>query len=106
MLTCQVRRSMEQHTGKGRAKGVMVILNDRGLHTRPATELVKCASSFKSRIMLRSHDMEVNGKSLLGLLTLTATKGTKIRIEAEGLDAEEAVAAILDLAKNQFNIRY
>lgn len=81
-------------------------MNDKGLHTRPATELVRCASSFKSSIMLNYQDYAVNAKSLLGILMLAAAKGAKIQIEAEGEDADRAVSAILDLAKGKFNIKY
>lgn len=69
---------------KKKAKDILVILNDKGLHTRPATELVKCASSFKSNIALSHQDLTVNAKSLLGILMLAAAKGSKIKIEAEG----------------------
>lgn len=82
------------------------IVNDKGLHTRPATELVKCASTFQSHIMLSYQDLTVNAKSLLGILMLAAARGAKIRVEAEGDDATSAVEAIIDLSKNKFNISY
>jgi phosphocarrier protein len=88
------------------AKGKFVVGNDRGLHTRPSTELVKCASSFKSKVFLVYQKQSVNAKSLLGILMLAATKGAKIGIEAEGEDAEEAVQSIITLAKNNFYIKY
>ena len=87
-------------------KGKFVVSNDRGLHTRPSTELVKCASSFKSQVFLTYHKLAVNAKSLLGVLMLAATKGAKISIEAEGEDAEQAVESIINLAKNNFYIKY
>ena len=87
-------------------KAKFVVSNDRGLHTRPSTELVKCASSFKSKVYLIYQKQAVNAKSLLGILMLAATKGAKIGIEAEGEDAEEAVQSILHLAKNNFYIKY
>lgn len=83
-----------------------IVVNDRGMHTRPAAELVKCACKFKSQISLSHHRNTVNGKSLLGVLTLAATKGTKIQLQAVGEDAEAAAAAILSLAESQFNIKY
>jgi phosphocarrier protein len=83
-----------------------IILNEKGLHTRPSTELVKCASSFKSEVTLFYQDFKVNAKSLLGILMLAATRGAKIHIEAFGEDAEEAVQQILQLATNKFNIKY
>jgi phosphocarrier protein HPr len=84
------------------AKGYFVILNDRGLHTRPSTELVKCASTFKSIIHLVYQKQTVNAKSLLGILILAASRGAKIHVKAEGEDAKEAVKAILELAQNHF----
>jgi phosphocarrier protein HPr len=87
-------------------KSVFTVRNDRGLHTRPSTEIVKCASSFKSEIHLIHHRTHVNAKSLLGILMLAATKGSKIKVEAEGVDAEEAVSTLVSLANNSFNIKY
>ena len=82
------------------------ILNEKGLHTRPATELVKCSSKFKAHISLIYQDFTVNAKSLLGILMLAAARGSKIQVEAEGEDAQEAIDAILDLASNKFLIQY
>lgn len=87
-------------------KAKFVIGNDRGLHTRPSTELVKCANSFRSKIHLFYQKHRVNAKSLLGILMLAASKGAKIGIEAEGEDAEEAVLSVVTLAENNFYIKY
>jgi phosphocarrier protein len=87
-------------------KDSFVIINDKGLHTRPSTELVKCASMFKSQVTLHYQDLTVNAKSLLGILMLAAARGAKITIEAIGEDAEEAVKSIVELAKNKFHIKY
>lgn len=83
-----------------------VVLNDKGLHTRPSTELVKLATRFRSKIQLLHKASVVNAKSLLGILMLAAEKGTTIDIEAEGPDAEEALAALLRLASNRFHMNY
>lgn len=91
---------------KKRVKDSFVVLNEKGLHTRPATELVKCASGFKSNITLHYQDLSVNAKSLLGILMLAAARGARIRIEAEGDDADECVEALAELAKNKFHIHY
>lgn len=91
---------------KGEAKGTFTVRNDRGLHTRPCTEIVKCAANYKAQVKLLHKKNEVNAKSLLGILMLAATKGSKISIQAEGHDAEEAVSSLLDLANNNFNIHY
>lgn len=82
------------------------MLNDKGLHTRPSTELVRCAAHFGAQIELSYRDYVVNAKSILGILMLAAEKGAKILVEAEGEDAESAVAAILQLAQKKFNINY
>jgi phosphocarrier protein len=95
-----------QEKFKKYAQGHFVIINDRGLHCRPSTEIVKCASQFKSEIFLNYRKTRVNAKSLFGILTLAASKGSKIKIEAEGIDAEEAVMALLDLAAKSFKIHY
>ena len=89
-----------------RGKGAFVVLNDKGLHTRPSTELVKCATHFNSQIQLFYRSHVVNAKSLLGILMLAAERGARIRIEAVGEDAEEAILALQKLAKNRFNISY
>lgn len=91
---------------KGKAKGYLIVANDRGLHTRPSTEVVKCASHYSSSIKLTYQKWEVNARSLLGVLMLAATKGARIGITAEGEDAEEAVQALEDLAKKNFNVKY
>lgn len=87
-------------------KKFFTVLNEKGLHTRPSTELVKCASRFQANITLTYQDLSVSAKSLLGILMLAAAKGAKVHIEAEGEDAEEAVAAIQLLAQDKFKISY
>lgn len=87
-------------------KDSFVVVNEKGLHTRPSTELVKCAAKFKAQVMLIYQDFNVNAKSLLGILMLAAARGAKIQVVAEGEDAEAAVKSILQLAKNKFNIKY
>lgn len=85
---------------------VFTVKNDRGLHTRPATEIVKCAAHFDADITFSYQKLHVNAKSILGILMLTAGRGAKIRITATGDDAAEAVEALMDLAENKFNIKY
>ena len=91
---------------KNKAKAAFIVLNDKGLHTRPSTELVKCAANFNADVQLSYRDYMVNAKSILGILILAAEKGAKVSIEAQGDDAEKAVKAIVKLAKNRFNIQY
>lgn len=86
--------------------GTFIVKNDKGLHTRPSTELVKCAAGFSSKVNLFYRSYVVNAKSLLGILMLAAERGSKIRVEASGDDAQEAVDSILKLAVNKFNISY
>ena len=87
-------------------KDSFIVVNDKGLHTRPSTELVKCAAGFKSQVSLVYQKTTVNAKSLLGILMLAASRGSKITVEAVGDDAEKAVKSILNLARNKFNIKY
>ncbi|WP_194848096.1 HPr family phosphocarrier protein [Candidatus Neptunochlamydia vexilliferae] len=87
-------------------KGSFVVLNDKGLHTRPATELVRCAQTFKAQVFLAYRGLNVNAKSLLGILMLAATRGAKIDIEAEGVDAKSAVEALISLSRNRFNFKF
>lgn len=98
------RPALQMMNKKKRA--AFTILNDKGLHTRPSTELAKCASGYNASIVLLYKDYIVNAKSLLGILILSAARGSKIEVEAEGEDAEQALEAILSLAKNRFHIHY
>jgi phosphocarrier protein HPr len=91
---------------KEKVKGCFTVANDRGLHTRPSTEIVRCATSFKSEVRLVYQKNQVNAKSILGVLMLAAAKGAKIHIEATGEDAEQAVSSLISLARNNFNIQY
>jgi phosphocarrier protein HPr len=102
----QVMVKIAEKKAKNKVKGFFVVTNDKGLHTRPSTELVKCATTFKSSVQLKHQNIVVNAKSLLGILTLAAARGAKIDVEAVGDDAEAAVQTIIQLAKNKFYIHY
>ncbi len=91
---------------KPKAKAVFTVLNDKGLHTRPSTEIVKCAMHFSSQVLLSYKNLQVNAKSLLGILMLAAGRGAKIQVEAVGNDAERAVSALVKLAADKFYIKY
>ena len=106
MIIEQSERDTATAKSEHAAKGYFIVINDKGLHTRPSTELVKCATKFKSQINLSYQDLSVNAKSLLGILTLAATRGSRIMIEATGEDAEEAVATLIELSRNKFHIHY
>ena len=81
------------------------IENRNGLHARPAAEIVKAASKFRSEITIRRDDLEVNGKSIMGVMMLAAEYGTTIFLRAEGDDAEQAVEAIAALVASRFGER-
>lgn len=93
-------------TQENQAKGKFKVKNDKGLHSIPSTEIVKCATSFKSKVYLTYQKQSVNAKSLLSILMLAATKGAHIAVEATGEDAEEAVTSIINLANNKFYLSY
>ena len=78
------------------------ILNKNGLHARPAAEIVKISGKFQSEITLVRDGMEVNGKSIMGVMMLAAGKGSSVLIEAEGADAEAALRALQELIANKF----
>ena len=78
------------------------IVNRNGLHARPAAEIVKAAAKFKSEITLVRDDLEVNGKSIMGVMMLAAECGSTITLRASGPDASEAVAAIESLVHAKF----
>ena len=72
-------------------KKSLIIKNKQGLHARPAALFVQIANKFDSKIRVVKGKRVVNGKSIMGILTLAAQKGSKISIEAEGEDAEIAI---------------
>ncbi|MCK9603890.1 MAG: HPr family phosphocarrier protein [Candidatus Omnitrophica bacterium] len=72
----------------------ITVKNKQGLHARPAALFVQIANKFDSRITVKSDKEEVNGKSIMGILMLGAENGSQIMIEAEGGDAQLAVAAL------------
>lgn len=78
------------------------IQNRLGLHARAAAQLVRLANGFASEIRVEKDGMEVNGKSIMGVLMLAAPKDARILIRASGEDAEEAVAAIGELIARKF----
>lgn len=77
-----------------RAERRVKVRNRHGLHARPAAEFVRLASSFDAEIQVSKDDLEVNGKSIMGVLMLAAEPGAVLTIKADGVDAEQAVAAL------------
>ncbi len=98
--------NVDNPTKEAHAKGKFKVRNDKGLHSIPSTEIVKCATSFKSQVFLIYQKQAVNAKSLLSILMLAASKGANICVEAKGVDAEEAVTTIINLANNKFYLNY
>ncbi|HUF76156.1 MAG TPA: HPr family phosphocarrier protein [Longimicrobiales bacterium] len=78
------------------------IVNRAGMHARPAAEFVKIAGRFASEIRVEKDGLEVNGKSIMGMLMLAAERGSRLRLSAQGTDAEDAVDALSDLVGRGF----
>ena len=80
----------------------VTIKNRAGIHARPAAVLVQTANRFASNIYLEKDGEQINGKSIMGILTLAATYNSSIKIIAEGGDEEDAVRTISRLFENKF----
>ena len=78
------------------------IVNRNGLHARPAAEIVKLASRYQAEITLERDDLQVNGKSIMGVMMLAAEFGSSLVLRAAGPDAEQAVSALSDLIARKF----
>jgi len=78
------------------------IVNEQGLHARPAAEVVKTASRFTSEITLERDGLQVNGKSIMGVMMLAAECGSTIIARAEGTDADDALDALDRLVARGF----
>jgi phosphocarrier protein HPr len=81
----------------------VTIINKLGLHARPAMSFVDTASSFKSEIKVTKESQTVDGKSIMQLMMLAAPKGSELRIDAEGPDAQQAVDALIKLVASKFD---
>jgi len=81
---------------------VIVIRNKQGLHARPADQFARLAAQFEAKIDLVRDNRRVGATSIMELLTLGATQGTQLILEAEGPDAQRAVEALADLVENVF----
>lgn len=81
------------------------IVNQLGLHARPAAEIVKTAAKFESNITLTRDDLEVNGKSIMGVMMLAAEFGSSITLRADGPDEDQAVDALAALVASKFRER-
>jgi len=83
-------------------KQTLTIVNKLGLHARAAAKLVKLASSFKSDILLKRQQREVNGKSIMGVMLLAAAKGTQVELIISGTDESLAMEKLSELIQNRF----
>ncbi len=81
----------------------LAIKNRLGLHARAAAKFVQTASRFKSAVKVRKNGEEVDGKSILGILLLAASQGTRIVVSVSGEDEADAFAAVEDLVSRSFD---
>lgn len=81
----------------------IVIQNRLGLHARPAMSFVDTSNGFASDIRVCKGAQEVDGKSIMSMMMLAATQGTKLLVKAKGDDAQEAIDKLLDLVERKFD---
>jgi phosphocarrier protein HPr len=79
----------------------ITVKNKQGLHARPAALFVQIANKFESRITISRDEEKVNGKSIMGILMLGAEQGCQITLEADGKDAEQAIAELEKIVTNE-----
>ncbi len=80
----------------------ITIINKLGLHARAAARLVNTASAYASTVLLDKQGDEVNGKSIMGVMMLAASKGTMLTLKVEGEDEDQAMTAIVSLIEDRF----
>jgi phosphocarrier protein HPr len=80
----------------------VTIVNKLGLHSRAAAKLTHLAGNYQSDIWLSRSGRRVNAKSIMGVMMLAAGQGTSVQIEAQGADAEQAIAALTKLIADKF----
>lgn len=78
------------------------VRNEAGLHARPSSVLVKAASEFESDLFIEMYGYRINGKSILGLMTLAAEYGSEMELIVDGPDEEEAMEVLSRLFENKF----
>jgi phosphocarrier protein HPr len=81
----------------------VTICNKAGMHTRPAAALVKTAARFKAEFTIKKDTFEINGKSIIGVMTLAAEKGSSLTLRFDGPDEESAAAAVVELFERGFD---
>ena len=85
-----------------RAEREVAIVNRAGMHARPAAVFVRLAGSFKAQITVEKDGLQVNGKSIMGVLMLAAEQGSLLRLAADGRDAADAIDALAELVGRGF----
>ena len=83
-------------------RATVKIINQKGLHARASAKIVEAAARFQSRITISKDGQRVDARSIMGLMMLAANSGSEIAIEADGPDAEAALAAVVALARAKF----
>lgn len=81
----------------------VTVVNPAGIHTRPAALLVQTVAKFKSEFHINMYGYKINGKSILGVMTLAADQGAEMELEFDGPDEDEAAAAVVALFEAGFN---
>lgn len=86
-----------------RQSGTFVIVNERGLHARAASAFVNVASKYQCKIEVEKDGRRVDGRSILGIVSLVGIRGSEIEVTTEGDDAEEALQALQNLIEHGFD---
>ena len=81
----------------------VMIRNRLGLHARPAAAFVKITNRYQSEITVSKKDLQVNGKSIMGVMMLGAAQGSRIHLRAQGEDAKGLIEELIDLVNREFN---
>jgi len=81
---------------------ILVVGNKLGLHARAAAQIVKSASAFSSKILLIKDGLEVDGKSIMGIMMLAAPKGSSVTVQVDGRDEDAALAELERLFQDKF----
>jgi phosphocarrier protein HPr len=84
-------------------KKEVTIINKAGMHTRPASAIVKIAAKYKSEFFIAKNDFEVNGKSIIGVMTLAAEQGSKLMLKFYGPDEDHLAKEMVDLFERGFD---
>lgn len=84
------------------ARAEVIVVNRLGLHARPSAKVTAAAGRFRAEVWLSRNTRKVNAKSIMGVMMLAAARGSTLVVEAEGPDADQAVAALVELIGSGF----